>query len=89
LNILVILECSAAADIIFVLDSSGSVGQDNFYRVLNFTYEIIDGLDIDNGNFRVGVITFSDDSRIDIQLDEFDTKADIEQALTQVGIQAS
>ncbi|XP_060566778.1 uncharacterized protein LOC132725621 isoform X26 [Ruditapes philippinarum] len=76
--------CSASGDIVFILDSSGSVGQDNFYRVLNFTYATIDGLDIDNGRFRVGVTTFSDTSRLDFNLDEFHDKADMEAALKQV-----
>lgn len=76
--------CHAEADVVFILDSSGSVGQDNFYRVLNFTYSTIDSLDIDSGQFRVGVVTFSDTSRLDFNLDEFDNKRDMEQALTQV-----
>lgn len=79
-------ECTASGDIIFILDSSGSVGQDNFYRVLNFTYTTIDGLDIDNGQFRVGVTTFSDTSRLDFNLNDYTTRNDMEKALTQVHI---
>ncbi|XP_052234869.1 uncharacterized protein LOC127847186 [Dreissena polymorpha] len=77
-------ECFASADVVFVLDSSGSVGQDNFYRLLNFTYQTVDGLDIDSGRFRVGVTTFSDTSRLDFNLNEFKNKRDIEDALTKV-----
>ena len=68
----------------FVLDSSGSVGQDNFYRVLNFTYQTVDGLDIDSGQFRVGVTTFSDTSRLEFNLADFSTRTDIERALQEV-----
>ncbi|XP_052813422.1 uncharacterized protein LOC128240703 isoform X12 [Mya arenaria] len=77
-------DCFASGDIVFILDSSGSVGQDNFYRVLNFTYSTIDGLDIDSGHFRVGVTTFSDSSRLDFNLNDFSNKQDIHDALTQV-----
>lgn len=70
----------------FIIDSSGSVGQDNFYRVLNFTYQTVDGLDIDSGQFRVGVTTFSDASRLEFNLGDYSKKQDIEQALQEVNI---
>lgn len=79
-----ITECTATGDVVFVIDSSGSVGQNNFYRVLNFTYYTVEGLDVDSGQFRVGVETFSDVSRLEFNLADFTKKADIEQALRQV-----
>jgi hypothetical protein len=42
----------------FVLDSSGSVGEVNFDRVRNFTISAIGDLEIDNGFFRISVVTF-------------------------------
>ena len=69
-----------------MLDSSGSVGQANFYRVLNFTLYTVDGLDIDSGNFRIGITTFSDLSRLEFNLNDYTKRADIEEALQQVHI---
>lgn len=77
------IKCTATGDVVFAIDSSGSVGQDNFYRVLNFTYFTVDGLDIDSGQFRVGVTTFSDTSRLEFNLGDFTKKEDIEQALKE------
>ena len=42
----------------FILDMSGSVGQINFDRVRNFTISAVRDLEIDNGFFRISVVTF-------------------------------
>ena len=68
----------------FVLDSSGSVGRGYFYDVLNFTYNIVDDLDIDNGNYRVGVVTFSDSARLEFYLDRYSNKVDLEKAISRI-----
>ena len=62
------------------------MGQENFYRVLNFTYFTVDGLEIDSGNFRVGVTTFSDVSRLEFNLNDFTKRDEIEAALRSVNI---
>jgi collagen type VI alpha len=69
---------------VFVLDSSGSLGRDHFYHVLNFTYNIVDELDIDNGNYRVGVVTFSDSARLEFYLDRYSNKVDLEKAISRI-----
>ena len=43
----------------FILDESGSVGQSDFTKTLNAVNKTIDGLAIDSGNIRVGVMCFS------------------------------
>jgi len=47
------------SDIIFVVDQSGSIGRQNFAKVQSFLSQLVGRLDIDSGNTRVGVITFS------------------------------
>ncbi|KAL5006010.1 hypothetical protein ScPMuIL_017168 [Solemya velum] len=74
-------ECTSTGDVVFILDTSGSVGDEYFHSVLNFTYSTVDGLDIDSGHYRVGVITFSGASRNEFFLNSYSTKADIEQAI--------
>ena len=46
-------------DIVIVLDTSGSVGEDNFGKVLDFAKSLINTVSIENGNIRVGVIQFA------------------------------
>lgn len=70
LNADCILDCKGKGDVVFILDTSGSVGRNGFYKVLNFTYQAISDLDIDSGNFRVAVITFSNWPRLEFDLSE-------------------
>ena len=47
-----------------MLDSSGSINQANFMRVLNFIRELASRLDVEGGNARISVMTFADDVRL-------------------------
>ena len=47
-------------DIVFVLDESGSIGTSNFDVTKSFLSQLVSRLDIDSGNTRVGLVTFSD-----------------------------
>ena len=51
-------ECESTGDVTFILDSSGSVGEVNFDRVRNFTISAVRDLEIDNGFFRISLVTF-------------------------------
>ncbi|KAK3083543.1 hypothetical protein FSP39_025167 [Pinctada imbricata] len=77
-------KCNSSGDIVFILDSSGSVGRDQFYKVLNFTYTTVSDLDIDTGHFRIAVITFSDNARLEFNLNRYTTRAEVEGALQRV-----
>lgn len=48
-----------AADIVFLMDSSGSVGEDNFELMKNFTKSIIDEFVIGPNAVQFGVVIFS------------------------------
>ena len=50
--------CEHPADVIFALDSSGSIEEENYYIMENFVRDVIASLDITTGT-RVGLITFS------------------------------
>jgi Mg-chelatase subunit ChlD len=49
----------AAADIVFVLDSSGSVGQANYQKMLQFVKSMASNFPIGSDKVRIGVETFS------------------------------
>lgn len=47
------------ADIVFLLDSSGSVGSSNFQKMLQFVKNMVNGFDVGKDSVRIGVASFS------------------------------
>ena len=62
------------ADVVFVLDSSGSIDKSDFGRMLNFVSQLVDIFDIDGGNIRVGVVTFADDVQPAFNLSQYSSR---------------
>ena len=57
--------CRQKIDLVFVVDSSGSIqaaGEDNWSRILDFIVRIVNTLIIGPDDARVGLIVFSDDA---------------------------
>ena len=59
-------DCARQTDVVFVLDFSGSIEYlANWYDLLvQFTQAVIVGLDVDNDNARVAVVTFANNSNV-------------------------
>lgn len=76
-------ECNQA-DIVFVLDSSGSIGQDNWLRVLNFTKTVVSGLEVGPFDIRVGCVSYGTRSTVHFYLDTHDNKQDILDAIDMI-----
>lgn len=52
-------ECgSALVDLVFVLDSSESVGLQHWNMLLNFTEKVITKAEVDIGRTRIGLVTY-------------------------------
>lgn len=78
-------ECKAtSADVIFVVDSSGSIGSENFKKIKAFVQSLVNGLDIDKNFTRVGLMTFNDHAKWEFKLDQYDTKLDILKAIGKI-----
>ncbi|XP_021375359.1 uncharacterized protein LOC110464458 isoform X7 [Mizuhopecten yessoensis] len=75
--------CTSTADVVFILDTSGSVGRDNFYRMLNFTWSTVRELEVDSGNYRIGLMTFSDRANREFNLNSYDTKEKLKKAISR------
>ena len=58
-------------DIGFLLDGSGSVGNQGFRRILNFVNQIVSAFNISSETAQVGVTEFSNKPVIHIELDDF------------------
>ena len=58
-------------DIVIVLDTSGSVGEENFPLVLGFAKSLINTVKFENSNVQVGVIQFATDVTPIFDLNDF------------------
>ena len=64
----VLTACAGEADVILVLDSSGSVGVMNWASMLDFARKVVNELYISESGVRVGVLSYSLRSTIHMQL---------------------
>ena len=83
INIAMLLDCTTA-DIVLLLDSSGSIGIDNWYKVLNFTQEIVNSFTIGPDNVRVGVIWYGNRASIAFHMNTYDNEAEVLQAIGSI-----
>jgi collagen type VI alpha len=60
------------ADVAFVIDLSGSImDESHIYLALNFTYDVISGLDVTNDNFRISIVTYATRVRDEISFNQY------------------
>uniref|UniRef100_A0A8C2SQX8 VWFA domain-containing protein n=1 Tax=Coturnix japonica TaxID=93934 RepID=A0A8C2SQX8_COTJA len=71
--------CSSAtvADIVFLVDESSKIGSKNFQLIRAFLLKIVNALDIDPSNVRIGLVLYSDEPRLEFTLDTFKDKLEI------------
>jgi len=67
-------ECYSEADVVFILDSSGSLDEPNFDHVKDFVSNLVTDLDVDSGSIRVGVVTYSDYAEPRFNLSRYNTR---------------
>ena len=60
--------CGGKADIFFVLDASGSISGPDFKTQLAFVSNVVSQFDISPQTIRIGVLTFGDNSRYEIDI---------------------
>ncbi|ELU05673.1 hypothetical protein CAPTEDRAFT_217523 [Capitella teleta] len=77
--------CRSSQDIVFALDASGSIGKENFERMVDFVRKVIDGIRIGTSDSfrpsRVGLLVYSDNAEVLFNLNDFDSKFEIQNAL--------
>jgi len=69
------------ADIIFLLDSSGSIWEKDFPKQLRFVEGVVDLLDISAEQIRIGVVSFSNWAFVDFQLNAHKSEDDVRRAI--------
>lgn len=66
-----------AYDIVFLVDSSSSIGTRDFREVKTFIHTFVDGLDIDTKNVQVGLTQFNTDPHKEFLLGDYANKAEL------------
>uniref|UniRef100_UPI0037E74C95 collagen alpha-6(VI) chain isoform X2 n=1 Tax=Semicossyphus pulcher TaxID=241346 RepID=UPI0037E74C95 len=72
-------DCKAAklADIVFIIDESGSIGNQNFQLVRTFLHSIVSGLEVSPSKVRVGIVMYNDVATAQVHLNTFNDKNEL------------
>ena len=73
------------ADIMFLVDSSGSIGDENFKKMKTFMKNLVSKSQIGADRVQIGVVQFSDVNREEFQLNKYMSPSDISDAIDQMG----
>ncbi|XP_066549887.1 von Willebrand factor A domain-containing protein 2 [Amia ocellicauda] len=79
-----LMQCSAAIDVLFLLDGSHSIGKGGFERSKHFTLKLCEALDVNPERVRVGVIQYSSSPRLEFPLDSFPTRDELKEHLKKL-----
>ena len=78
MTIFLFSDCKAKpADIVFVLDNSGSVSNVNYGKMMTFVEDLVLSLDVGAAATQIGAVTFANDARIRFFLNKFRDSLDI------------
>ena len=64
-------DCPGTADIVFAVDTSGSVRPERFPDEKRFIKSVIDNLEVGQDKARIGVVTWSDSARVAFHLNQY------------------
>ncbi|XP_069786793.1 collagen alpha-1(XII) chain isoform X2 [Narcine bancroftii] len=75
----------AKADLVFMVDGSWSIGDENFHKVLQFCFNTIGALDdISPNGMQISLVQFSDDAKAEFKLDTYHDKGMVLAALQMI-----
>ncbi|XP_010221222.1 PREDICTED: collagen alpha-6(VI) chain [Tinamus guttatus] len=72
------------ADIVFLVDSSGSIRPAEFQKVKDFTQSVMSRVEVGLDNVRFGLLQFSSEVREEFQLDRYSSKPDLQRAIQEM-----
>jgi hypothetical protein len=75
---------SPKADVIFVLDSSGSIGESVFIQVRQFVVDVVRLFVVGSNNVRVSVVQFSSTAQTEFNLTAYNTTEQIVNATYRI-----
>ncbi|XP_078269696.1 collagen alpha-6(VI) chain-like [Rhinoraja longicauda] len=74
----------STADIVFLVDGSWSIGTQNFERIQEFLYTLVNGFDVGEDKVRIGLIQYSENPQAEFFLNTFHDKNEILQKIQQL-----
>ncbi|XP_078334127.1 uncharacterized protein LOC111129349 [Crassostrea virginica] len=77
-------ECTSKADIVFLLDESGSIGYSNFEKIKNFVGTIVSHFEVGNDTNQISVVNFESTARNVFSLNTYDTVSEIQAAISRI-----
>lgn len=78
------MQCSAPLDILFVMDSSYSVGKRGFERSRHYMLKLCEALDISTDKVRVGVVQYGSTPKLEISIDSYNNKEDLKKRMKKI-----
>nr|XP_042137484.1 collagen alpha-6(VI) chain isoform X1 [Peromyscus maniculatus bairdii] len=72
------------ADIMFLVDSSGSIGPENFSKMKMFMKNLVSKSQIGPDRVQIGVVQFSHENKEEFQLNTFKSQSDISDAIDRM-----
>lgn len=78
------LDEKLAFDLVFLVDSSSSIGTRDFREVKTFMRAFVSGLNIDSKKVKVGIVQFSTDPHKEILLGDYANKAELVQKIDKL-----
>ncbi|KAJ8299055.1 hypothetical protein KUTeg_023115, partial [Tegillarca granosa] len=71
-------------DLVFLIDCSTSIGENNFKILINVLSDFLNNADIDSGTVRVGVSTYSTFANVEFQLKDYTTLPEVQKAIHKI-----
>ncbi|XP_007259332.3 von Willebrand factor A domain-containing protein 2 [Astyanax mexicanus] len=78
------MKCSAAMDVLFLMDGSYSVGKGGFERSRHCVLKLCEALDVGPDTVRVGVLVFGSNPKLEISLDSKHSKEDLRKRIKKI-----
>lgn len=69
--------CSAYVDLVFIIDSSGSIRRERFPAVINFFASIVEQIELGRDKTQVGALIFGDVAHVQFNLNTYSSKGDV------------
>ncbi|XP_039592174.1 collagen alpha-6(VI) chain-like isoform X1 [Polypterus senegalus] len=72
------------ADVVFLVDESGSISSENFKQIRSFISNIVNVLDVGSDKVRIGVVLYSDSPNVEFFLNTFFSKEEVLQQIQKL-----